>query len=95
MLPVSLGWRSRCLASVLISRSKIGVSTPNSFKGLPTVYKYNPGDHDQLKGEKYKITLCGENINIQTFFVTTSGEQTPGASESGMAVSLLGQCLVF
>ena len=37
--PVSLGWRSRCLASVLISRSKIGVSTPNSFKGIPTVYK--------------------------------------------------------
>ena len=34
---------------------------------LPTVCKLNSGDHDQLKGEKYKITLCGENIHIQTF----------------------------
>ena len=41
----------------------------------------NSGDHDQLKGDKYKITLCGEN-SYSNIRLTTSGEQTPGASES-------------
>ena len=54
----------------------------------------NSGDHDQLKGDKFEITLCGRNL-YSNICLTTSTGLTLGASESGLTVSLFCQCVVF
>ena len=46
---------------------------------------YNSGDHDQLKGEKYKITLCWGNSNLNICVTARNKRMVPVSSMTKFA----------